>query len=440
MVKLGNLIKDLSDPDWHRREAACKELGRIGTDSVVPTLIELIDDKHPPVQQAACDALGDIGDKRAVFPMLERVESYKRLRRAICRALGKIGDFRAVEPLLFHMNDESPSVCFAAFKSLGQLGDKRALDPLIEKLTHDDWHVREAVCQALGNLGDPRAVDPIINRLNDDTRVRWAASKALGMLGDIKAVEHLLPLLDDPETGIRSETVRALAKLEDMQCVVPIIAKLNDSEEEVHAATIDALVALGKDKAVLAITGDPENKIDPDFRGLDFLAAAVQSDNKNIARFVTQILNSALHVLKINPSASLCSTCFTRFEPYYYQISLTSRVTTYVCRTCLKSGGLLTDVNEVIAVLNGSFEDVYVQSPGIVRVNWLKIRKMIDIDRIEIGNTGNDDVKELISVIENDNDELRLKSRKKILCTLKENCSLDPDTVEMLKQAVGIVV
>jgi HEAT repeat protein len=440
MAKLENLIKDLQDTDWHRREAACKELGKIRDENSVPFLIPLLDDNHPPVQQAACDALGDIGDKRAVFPMLERVDSYKRLRRAICRAFGKLGDLRAVDVLLVHMNDESPSVRFAAFKSLGQLGDLRALDPLIQNLRHDDWHVREAICQALGMLGDKRAVDPIIQKLNDDTRVRWAACKALGMLGDMKAVDSLLAMLNDPETGVRSETIHALTNLGDTRSIIPILTKLSDLHEEVQAAAIDAVVSFGKVNVISAIAGNPKNDIKPDFKGLDYLEQAIVSKNKSIAKFASQLMQVCMRVIDPDPSTCLCSNCFTRFEPKYHQLSITYKIKCYVCMTCGKAGGMLFDVNEIIAVLNENMNENFIQVNGIIRMNWLKNRIMFDMDRIEIVSASDQDVKELVGIIKSDPDELRAKNRKKILCSIKENVSLEPETLEMLRSAVGIVV
>lgn len=229
-------------------------------------------------------------------------------------------------------------------------------------------------------------------------------------------------------------------KIADTRGIMPILAKLNDTQEEVQAAVIDALVSFGKARVVSAITGDLKNDIKPDFIGLDYLERAIESKNKSIAKFAAQLTQASIHLIKPDPSTCLCSTCFTRFEPKYHQLSITNKIKCYVCMSCGKAGGMLFDVNEIIAVLNKEMEENFIQLQGVIRVNWLKNRIMFDMDRIEISSVSDQDVIELVEVIKSDSDEIRAKNRKKILCSIKENVSLEPATLEMLRSAVGIVV
>jgi len=69
-------------------------------------------------------------------------------------------------------------------ETLGDLGDRRAVEPLLDKLNDSDYWVRKAACQALGDLGDKRAVEPLRRLAENDSHkeVRFAAKSALERL------------------------------------------------------------------------------------------------------------------------------------------------------------------------------------------------------------------------------------------------------------------
>jgi HEAT repeat protein len=69
----------------------------------------------------------------------------------------------------------------AVIRALGQLRDKRALAPLLARLDDPDAAVRRAVIDSLSELGDKRAVARLLAKLDDpDEDSRWAATVADG--------------------------------------------------------------------------------------------------------------------------------------------------------------------------------------------------------------------------------------------------------------------
>ena len=68
--------------------------------------------------------------------------------------MGKTGDKRAVEPLIKKLNDNNDfrSAIKATAIALGKLGDKRAVKPLMEKLNDKDSSVRSAAKEALEKI------------------------------------------------------------------------------------------------------------------------------------------------------------------------------------------------------------------------------------------------------------------------------------------------
>jgi len=125
----------------------------------------------------------------------------------------------ALEPLIDEMkkNEHASSIIVA----LGKLGDKRAVAPLVGRLEDADRkHDRQAAAEALLALGDPLAVEPFIRILekekgDGDYRIVNAAVSFLGKIGGARAEEALLKVARSPEEyrAYSEEAWKALANL-----------------------------------------------------------------------------------------------------------------------------------------------------------------------------------------------------------------------------------
>jgi HEAT repeat protein/DNA-directed RNA polymerase subunit RPC12/RpoP len=125
----------------------------------------------------------------------------------------------ALEPLIDEMKkNEYASSIIAA---LGKLGDKRAVAPLVERLEDADReHDRQAAAEALLALGDPLALEPFIRTLEKergaaDYRIVNAAVSFLGKIGGARAEEALLKVARSPEEyrAYGEEAWKAMANL-----------------------------------------------------------------------------------------------------------------------------------------------------------------------------------------------------------------------------------
>ncbi|MHA1169557.1 MAG: HEAT repeat domain-containing protein, partial [Candidatus Hodarchaeales archaeon] len=97
-----------------------------------------------------------------------------------------------MEKIIGCLNDDRRKIRYNSIIALACIGDKRAVKPLVKRLEDGDWAVSEAAARALGKLGDKRAVKPLVKRLEDgDWAVRSTAALALGKLGDKRAVKPL---------------------------------------------------------------------------------------------------------------------------------------------------------------------------------------------------------------------------------------------------------
>lgn len=227
----------LTDPDADVRRQAIEGLWECEEPSLVPLLIDLLEnDSSEMVQTEAAAALGR-------FAMLAE---HGKLDENITTSLGlallstisnenKPVDIRccaleAVAPLSlpqvnsaisenYHADDDSlnlSSIC-----AMGISCDPSWLPILLEELTNSDAERRRVAAAALGELEEEDAVPRLAELIyDDDTDVQIAAIQALGEIGGAEARECLELCMDDEEETIRLAAEQALDKMggkEDLQ-------------------------------------------------------------------------------------------------------------------------------------------------------------------------------------------------------------------------------
>lgn len=207
------LVHELSnETDSSNRTAAAEALGRLGSLSVVPTLIKALDDESMWVARAAAGSLGDLRDPRAIAPLVRAFEhEHCFVREAALTALGRIGDRSAAEPMLRMLEDGDLSVREAALTALGALGDARAL-PRIREIydacERGDERLRTAAIGALCALEDPAAVRQLIEELRTELTapgsldgnaisLRQGVAEVLGRSAEPSLLDLAIEVLDD---------------------------------------------------------------------------------------------------------------------------------------------------------------------------------------------------------------------------------------------------
>ncbi len=134
--------------------------------------VKLLDSGNPYLDDWSRRNLIQLGST-AVPPLLEALKNEPpRKRFLICEILGQIRDPRAVPALIDRLKDQeaNPSVASAAARALGRLGDRRAVEPLMEKLDTPDRELLYNTIVALGNLRSKQAVESILEKVNDDRK------------------------------------------------------------------------------------------------------------------------------------------------------------------------------------------------------------------------------------------------------------------------------
>jgi cyclophilin family peptidyl-prolyl cis-trans isomerase/HEAT repeat protein len=298
------------EPGIRRRAALAA--GRIGDPSLVPTLLDLMNDQEVEVRKMAAFALGLAGDEAAVERLLAALgESDPVVRGRAAEALGRIGDRRAADAVADFVlrampraegvitvrgddpgNPDDPWIELrlgllalaaledqpAARKALLVSGRPRfdwwvaawvamrledpALKPvLVGAARSDDAHSRALAARGLGALEDPTTFDLLASLVRDeDQTVAIEALGALGRLGDERGRSLAASQLSAPSEPLRRQALLTLAELPpESRLRSRIVPLVGDRSPWIRAAALAALARTDRDDFALVLSGmDPD--------------------------------------------------------------------------------------------------------------------------------------------------------------------------------------
>lgn len=226
IVELGHRGTRRLSP-W-RRALACEMLGKIGSPTSVPVLIERLKDRRPEVRMAAVRALGDIRSDEAI-PALSEAFLERRVAptNVVNDALRKIGGGAAPA---FEQGIASP-------------------DPI----------VRVSSCFGLSGIAESHGGAvyrlAVVLASDSDAPVRAAAATALGIVGGGNAPPELVAATADPDVNVRRSAVKALGSFDDPSTSETLDERTEDEDREVALRAAEALVALTRRPRAAAEAG-----------------------------------------------------------------------------------------------------------------------------------------------------------------------------------------
>jgi len=178
------------DDYWNMQLNAVKALGKLGVESAVPIMEEIItSDDHQDIESEVLTALAQIG--HSGHKLLE-----KRLKEGAARERRR------------------------AAQALGHAATPESLSMLAQGLLDNEAEVREATLQALTQRQASQYMKAILVYLRDpDPEVKAAAMAAIAQLGEISGNEvhpdqindKLLPLLSDSDPEVRTAALKFIA-------------------------------------------------------------------------------------------------------------------------------------------------------------------------------------------------------------------------------------
>ncbi|HSV72481.1 MAG TPA: HEAT repeat domain-containing protein [Chthonomonadales bacterium] len=211
------LMPLLDDADEGVRSGAVSALGKVGSPTPVPRLIEMMAKDTPPVRRVAIGAIALIAHPSCEPALVEAIAN---------------------------PNDDNEARAQAAV-GLGRIGSPSAIATLIRAIDDFDLRVQGAAVSALAVVGPPAvpALDAARRRGSIDVQVR--ALSALGGMQHQAANPALLASLRDPDSTVRRAAVAGLGFPGNAPAVGPLTALLGDRDGSIATAASTALAQIG---------------------------------------------------------------------------------------------------------------------------------------------------------------------------------------------------
>jgi len=210
------LMPQLSDADDGVCSGAAAALGKVGSPTAVPKLIEIMHKRSAQVRRIAIGALALIASKDCEAPLTEAInnpDDDNEARAQAAAGLGRIATPTAIATLVKALRDKDLKVQTAAVDALA-VGGKADLPRVLSALSDPDPNVRVRVAEALGRIATPEANPALIRALDDPvSEVRQTAARALGFPGNAGAVPALAARLSDPDGRVATACADALADI-----------------------------------------------------------------------------------------------------------------------------------------------------------------------------------------------------------------------------------
>ncbi len=293
----------LQSEDRDVRWKTADELGKLGSQEAVPSLMRAIQDKDELVRGSAAKALGRMSVQEAVPALIETLRDQDfTVGNEAAQALAKIGGQKAVSSLMAALEQNIPAVTSLSSYWLNRLSGQEAIPTLIDILRNGDGvFLKQNAIEALGNLRNREAVPYLLVALwDEDQFVRQSAADALGNFNaSEETVSALFGMLRDKDTLLdEHEEVRrnAATALGAQQAVAMLtLAQIAEQGRElvpainkttnyslglmflVHAATVERVVRTRL--AVLSSLWHHES-----FSNIPLSSAALQTDLAQLDR------------------------------------------------------------------------------------------------------------------------------------------------------------
>src|SRR5919201_429923 len=203
------------------RIAVLGALEAIGTDAVLPPLVDALAHKQIPVRNRAGEVLKQLSME------------------------GKLDVSRTVIWLLRSRDVNVRRMATEIIRSVAD-PDQQLWPKLMGVLRDEDWWVRERVMDALIELGGARLTPHIVTLLADPSDViRRFAVSVLGRIKDPKALKSLVQIAtEDTDWWVKETAIESVSAINDARAV-PYVLHMMAADRDLQPVCIQALVDMG---------------------------------------------------------------------------------------------------------------------------------------------------------------------------------------------------
>ena len=247
------LASDLKIP----RETIVFEMGRSGSTSLVPCLINIVKNEGSPLRGEAVEALGKIGGPSAMQALIQLTEDEEEkpsLRGGAIRALGSIRDPSPFPDLMHLLECENTDHRKDAIYAMSRMGGNLAEKAHIRLVLDVNCDVRADAADALGVIGDPAALKALIRLSKDDSKLMSeVATEALCHIDDPAAIPTLIRIAKNEDPDVRNSAIIALGRMGDPSAIPALIRMTKDGVIYVRLRAVEALSKINDRRALQAL-------------------------------------------------------------------------------------------------------------------------------------------------------------------------------------------
>ena len=253
------------------RKAVLVALEKVGTEAVLPLLVDALASPKIVVRTVAADVISKLGKsgkvdvaKAIIWLLRSRDPNVRRMAAEIANEVAET--VREMAPrLLSFLTDEDWWVRERVMDALAKMWLSGLTRHLVAFLKDPSDAVRRFAVGALRRVCDPDAIGALVRTALDDSDwlVRESAVSALAALKDKRAIPYLLKMLDG-QPDLRLAVIDALVEIGSLESASNIAECVSDEDPDVRLATVGALKSLGSAKLapqVRSLEADPNHHV-----------------------------------------------------------------------------------------------------------------------------------------------------------------------------------
>jgi HEAT repeat protein len=238
------LYKTMLAREGHLKCAALIGVGRCGSPSDLPTLLEALADQDIRVRGACVEALGLFQGEEATAALVAKMDTPRaETKLAVLQALARRAAKSTMPVFMAAAQDADEAVRVAAIAGLGTVGNAGAA-PLLLKAAATSGKAQEAARQSLQALPGADVDSAILGAIGErDAKIRVETIRALAARHVVAATQSLLKAAEDSEANVRQESLRALGVVAPSDALAPLAAVLvRAADDAARAEAANALV------------------------------------------------------------------------------------------------------------------------------------------------------------------------------------------------------
>lgn len=224
-----------------------------------PSIVPLIKDEDPAVQEAAYDAIANIGEP-ALYQLLKAraqantsfadQQAYARYlkyaERLAAKDDKKLASQIAKEVAAAKLEGPQVHLKGLALTTLADIDGEAAIDELLKYITVDEEDVRAAALANINRFKGEKVTVILLEQLkkSPDTEVTVAILDTLGNRKDKKALPDVYKALDSTDQAVKLQAIETAAKIDRAGSVSELLTVLKGSDKAEIAAVINQLASL----------------------------------------------------------------------------------------------------------------------------------------------------------------------------------------------------